>query len=104
MAEWRNRMTQQSLHRPEEYNDIDVPCCTNEGRPLRSLELYVAVNTDASIKVGTCEHCVLQEEGRPARAWDADGDTELDFDRDQYFALLARLGIVMTERQAYVCP
>jgi hypothetical protein len=72
--------------------------------PLLASELYVAVTPDASFKVGTCEHCVLLEEGRPQRAWDAHGDTDLDFDRDRYFALLAQLGIVLHERRAYICP
>jgi hypothetical protein len=66
--------------------------------------LHVSIEADASYKVGTCEHCVLWEHGRPDRAWDADGDEELDFDRDWYFTLLTKLGIVMTDRQAYVCP
>lgn len=47
---------------------------------------------------------VIEEEGRPERAWDADGDHDLDFDRDTLFAHLADLGIVFTKRQAYVCP
>jgi len=67
-------------------------------------ELHIAINADTSYKIGTCRHCVLLERGRPDRAWDADGDRELDFHRDQYFALLARLGIILTDRQAYVCP
>ncbi|BCL79563.1 hypothetical protein ccbrp13_60980 [Ktedonobacteria bacterium brp13] len=66
--------------------------------------LHVLLEADASYKIGTCEHCVLWEHGRPDRAWDADGDKELDFDRNRYFALLTTLGIVMTDRQAYVCP
>src|SRR5690349_2657373 len=71
---------------------------------LRARELHVAIDTDASYKIGTCQHCVLFEHGRPDRAWDADGDNDLDFDRDAYFALLAKLGIVPIDRQAYVCP
>lgn len=67
-------------------------------------ELYIALEVDASYKIGTCDHCVLLERGRPAHAWDADGDKELDFDRDRYFAHLAAFGLVMTHRQAYVCP
>jgi hypothetical protein len=72
--------------------------------PLLASDLYIAITPDSSFKVGTCEHCVLLEEGRPARAWDAPGDAALDFDRDRYFALLAYLGIVLHERQAYICP
>jgi hypothetical protein len=66
--------------------------------------LYVALEADSSYKIGTCEHCVLREQGRPERAWDAQGDAELDFDRERYFALLADLGVCLSERQAYVCP
>lgn len=66
--------------------------------------LYITLGIDGTLKVGTCSHCVIEERGRPERAWDADGDKELDFDRDQLFAHLADLGIVLTNRQAYVCP
>lgn len=66
--------------------------------------LYVAIDADASYKIGTCEHCVLLEDGRPERAWDAQGDKDLDFERNQYFTLLRQLGILMTDRQAYICP
>jgi hypothetical protein len=66
--------------------------------------LYLTLGPDGSLKVGTCEHCVIEERGRPERAWDADGDNELDFDRDTLFAYLADLGVVLTNRQAYVCP
>ncbi len=99
-------MTQQTLQVPEDWGAIDLPVL-QEGEmqpPLLAPALHVAIDTDAAFKIGTCVHCVLFEEGRPARAWDADGDRELDFDRNRYFALLAHLGIVMKERQAYVCP
>lgn len=66
--------------------------------------LYITLGSNGSLKAGTCEHCVVYEQGRPQRAWDADGDRELDFDRDTLFAYLAELGIVLTDRQAYVCP
>lgn len=98
---------QPRLHVPSKWGSIDLPDLALEGVApfsLQAAELHVAIASDASYKVGTCEHCVLVEQGRPQRAWDADGDGELDFDRDRYFALLARLGIVMNERQAYVCP
>ena len=74
-------------------------------QPLPSAQqLHVSIAPDgASFKIGTCEHCVL-EEGRPDRAWNADGDKDLDFDRDRYLTLLARLGIVCEARQAYICP
>lgn len=73
-------------------------------QPLLARELHVAIALDASFKLGTCKHCVLLEQGRPKRAWNANGDAELDFDRDRYFSLLTKFGIVMKERQAYVCP
>jgi hypothetical protein len=66
--------------------------------------LYISLGPDGAFKAGTCEHCVIHEQGRPERAWDADGDRELDFDRDLLFAELAELGIVFTNRQAYICP
>lgn len=66
--------------------------------------LYITLGPAGAFKAGTCSHCVIEEQGRPGRAWDADGDTELDFDRDTLFAYLAELGIVLTNRQAYVCP
>ncbi len=76
----------------------------HDASPQHAPVLYVAVEADASFKMGTCQHCVFEEQGRPARAWDAEGDRELDFARDPYFAHLARLGITITDREAYVCP
>ena len=66
--------------------------------------LYVTIEADGAYKIGTCEHCVLQEQGRPERAWDADVDADLDFDRDRYFALLTHFGLCLTDQHAYVCP
>jgi hypothetical protein len=66
--------------------------------------LYITLGPDGVVKVGTCSHCVIEERGRPEHAWDADEDNELDFDRDTLFAYLAELGIVLINRQAYVCP
>lgn len=95
------------LHLPEGWKGIDDEL-QRQGHTapssLHALELHVAIGTDASYKIGTCQHCVLVERGRPDRAWDADGDHDLDFDRDTYFAFLATLGIVTSDRQAYVCP
>jgi hypothetical protein len=65
--------------------------------------LYITLGSDGLFKAGTCQHCVL-EHGRPGRAWDANGDDELDFDRDTLLAFLAELGVVVTDRHAYVCP
>jgi hypothetical protein len=90
---------------PSLWSDIALPDLAQERTcPLLAPVLHVAIAPDASFKVGTCEHCVLAEQGRPARAWDADGDAALDFDRERYFTLLAQLGLVLHERQAYVCP
>ena len=100
-------MAEEMLALPAGWSGI--PTLSQEGvrgmppSPLAP-ELHVMIDAVGGVKVGTCEHCVIYEQGRPARAWDAEGDRELDFDRDQYFALLASLGIVLTERQAYVCP
>jgi hypothetical protein len=70
----------------------------------KSCTVYISLGPEGTFKAGTCAHCVIQERGRPARAWDADGDRDLDFARDQLFAELAALGVVLTNRQAYVCP
>ena len=72
-----------------------------EENPPRTL--YITLGPAGALKVGTCAHCVC-EPGRPIRAWDADGDQALDFDRDTLFSLLKELGIEIVERQAYVCP
>lgn len=66
--------------------------------------VYISLELGGAFKAGTCEHCVVYEHGRPPRAWDADGDRDLDFARDRLFAELAELGIVFTNRQAYICP
>ena len=95
--------------------DTEMPMQDREGQkpapqgselaPAQQPEvLYITLGPAGSFKAGTCSHCVIEEQGRPGRAWDADGDKELDFDRDTLFAYLADLGIVLTNRQAYVCP
>lgn len=66
--------------------------------------LYIALGPDGSFKAGTCAHCVIEERERPARAWEADGDRALDFDRESLLAELAALGVQLTNRRAYVCP
>lgn len=66
--------------------------------------LYITLSPEHTVKMGTCEHCVIIERGRPERAWDAAGDQDLDFDRDTLFFHLAALGIQITDRCAYVCP
>jgi hypothetical protein len=95
------------LQLPEEWEGIVLDPEAKESEASRfpaPSELHVAIEADGTYKIGTCEHCVLLEKGRPDRAWDAQGDKDLDFPRDRYFSLLAQLGIVMTERRAYVCP
>lgn len=67
-------------------------------------DLYITISREGEIKAGTCDHCVIHEPGRPTRAWEADGDKELDFDRDALIAQLARLGVVVRISQEYVCP
>lgn len=66
--------------------------------------LYVTISPEGSLKIGTCDHCVIQEPGRPERAWNADGDRELDFNRDGLIAQLKVLGVVVQVDQEYVCP
>jgi hypothetical protein len=66
--------------------------------------LHLTVGQDGSLKVGSCEHCVVKEVGRPDRAWDPQGDSELDFDRDEMIQRLAALGVQVTITQEYVCP
>jgi len=69
-----------------------------------SYELYLKVGADGTLKVGTCEHCVIKEPKRPDRAWNPNGDRELDFDRDMLIQQLADLGVQVTIVQEYVCP
>lgn len=66
--------------------------------------LHLNIGADGSLKVGTCEHCVLREPGRPERAWNPDGDSELDFDRDALIQQLRTLGVQVSITQEYVCP
>lgn len=66
-------------------------------------ELHIVLEA-GTIKVGTCEHCVVREHGRPDRAWNPDGDRELDFNRDELIARLAALGVQVEITEEYVCP
>lgn len=68
------------------------------------LDLHVVVNAAGDLKIGTCQHCVVQEQGRPARAWNPNGDAELDFNRDELIARLAALGVRVAITEEYVCP
>ncbi len=55
--------------------------------------LFLRLTADGSLKIGTCEHCVIKEPARPERAWPAVRDRELDFDRDALIAALQKLGV-----------
>ncbi len=66
--------------------------------------LHLKIDRDGSLKIGTCEHCVIQELGRPERAWNPNGDNELDFDRDTLIQHLRNLGVAVLITQEYVCP
>ena len=65
--------------------------------------LYVRLE-GATLKMGTCNHCVLEEVGRPERAWEPEGDRELDFDRDAFIAQMLSLGVEVKLVDQYVCP
>ncbi len=67
-------------------------------------DLYITVSREGDLKAGTCDHCVIREQGRPARAWEPDGDKELDFDRDALIAKMVSLGVIVRIEQEYVCP
>ena len=73
-------------------------------QPPAEQNLYITLSPAGELKIGTCDHCVIHEPGRPARAWDADGDRELDFNRDRLIAGLKKLGVVVAIQQEYVCP
>lgn len=78
---------------------------TSDEQQHQTEELHLVFDTASqTLKIGTCEHCVVKEIGRPARAWNANGDTELDFNRDALIAKLAELGIEASIIQEYVCP
>ena len=70
----------------------------------QSSTLYIILGPDGAFKVGTCQRCVVEEQERPERSWKANGDSALDFDRDTLFAHLADLGVVLINREAYICP
>jgi hypothetical protein len=67
-------------------------------------QLYITLSGDGRLKIGTCGHCVIEEPGRPERAWNAEGDKDLDFDRDKLLAELALRGITVDIVEQYVCP
>ena len=71
---------------------------------MAETSLHLTIAPDGAMKIGTCEHCVIVEPGRPERAWNPDGDRELDFDRDALIARLSALGVEVTIVEEYVCP
>jgi hypothetical protein len=73
-------------------------------RQPQEQKLYIALSPDGRLKVGTCDHCVIHEQGRPERAWNPRGDSELDFDREALIAQLRSLGVIVQIEQEYVCP
>lgn len=79
----------------------EMPLAAQGNAPLT---LYITLGPDNVFKAGTCPHCVVWEHGRPLRARDADGDRELDFDRETLLAHLAEFGVQLTDRHAYICP
>ncbi len=81
-----------------------ISTLTQEPRPLPpSPELFVLV-TPSGLRIGSCIHCAVHEPGRSERSWEPDGNKELDFDRDTFLAGLEALGVIVTEREEYVCP
>jgi hypothetical protein len=68
-----------------------------------NVSLFLTIQGD-QLKMGTCEHCVIQEPGRPERAWNPNGDSELDFNRDGFIKAMQALGVQVTIAQEYVCP
>jgi hypothetical protein len=68
-------------------------------------ELYITLDEQGQLKIGTCQHCVVEEPmGRPARAWDAEGDKDLDFDRDGLAQALEALGVKVDIESQFICP
>lgn len=72
--------------------------------PAHPSSLHLLLERDGTFKIGTCSHCVIHEVGRPERAWDAQGDRELDFPRDELLRRLAGLGVRVEVQEEYVCP
>lgn len=70
----------------------------------RHKKLYVRIEDNGIVKIGTCKQCVVHEKGRPARASSANGDAELDFPRDRLIQRLTAFGLQVEIEQEYVCP
>lgn len=43
---------------------------SSDGPPPQPAALYIALGPDGACKMGTCAHCVIEEQERPERAWD----------------------------------
>ncbi len=70
----------------------------------RHNKLYVAIDLDGAVKIGTCKHCIAYEQSRPARSWAPRGDSELDFPRNALIEQLAAHGVHLSIEQEYICP
>lgn len=78
---------------------------TSDNEQQHPAQLHLNFDTiNGTLRIGTCEHCVISERERPARAWNANGDAELDFNRDELLRKLAELGIEASIIEQYVCP
>lgn len=80
------------------------PSPTPTSSARRPSSLHLLLERDGVFKIGTCQHCVVFEDGRPERAWDAQGDSELDFPRDELLRRLASRGVRVAVQEEYVCP
>jgi hypothetical protein len=74
-----------------------------EEATTKQVQLFLSVGEANQVQIGTCEHCV-REPHRPDRAWEPDGDRELDFDRDGLIEKLRARGIQVIITDQYVCP
>jgi hypothetical protein len=74
-----------------------------EATTPKPAQLFLSVDASNQVQIGTCEHCV-REPGRPERAWNPDGDRELDFDREALIEKLRARGIQLIISDQYVCP
>lgn len=72
--------------------------------PEQATSLYITLGPGGTLKIGTCAHCVIDEQGRPGPSWDPNGDLELDFDRDRLLSELRSRGLTVEVVDEYVCP
>jgi hypothetical protein len=66
-------------------------------------QLFLSMDAANQVQIGSCEHCV-REARRPDRAWEPEGDRELDFDREALIEKLRARGIHLIITDQYVCP